>query len=128
MLEHLDEIRPAEVVALGSGYVNRLFGGEAILSMGKSEDFARRRLDGIVSVGPFNCMPSMVVKALSRELRRRHENIPFFNVEYDGYADSSREQRLAMFMSQVHERFRLRKDAAGQKEGRAHGISHPASG
>lgn len=108
-LEGFDEIAPGEVVEYGSSYVNKLFGGEAILSMGKSEDFALRGLDGIVSCGPFNCMPSLIVSALSREIRRKHGNIPFLNIDYDGYADSSREQRILMFISQVRERFKAKK-------------------
>ncbi|MCL5773895.1 MAG: acyl-CoA dehydratase activase [Firmicutes bacterium] len=108
-LEGFGEIKPEEVVEYGSLYVNKLFGGEAILSMGKSEDFARRNLDGIVSCGPFNCMPSLIVSALSREIRRKHGNIPFLNIDYDGYVDSSREQRILMFISQVRERFKAKK-------------------
>jgi len=99
------EIGPHEVVALGSKYVTPHFGGEAILSMGKAEDFARRGLAGIVSAGPFNCMPSMVVSALSRELRRLHGNIPFLSIDYDGFVDLSRDQRLGLFMAQLKDRF-----------------------
>jgi predicted CoA-substrate-specific enzyme activase len=108
LLHGFEESTPEEVVTMGERYVNKFFGGEAILSMGKSEDFARKALDGIVSVGPFNCMPSLIVSALSRELRRAHGNIPFLNLDYDGYEDSARDKRLAMFMSQVRERRNLR--------------------
>ncbi|MDQ7821751.1 MAG: acyl-CoA dehydratase activase [Candidatus Eremiobacteraeota bacterium] len=103
-LEGFDELPSHEVVELGALYVNRFFGGEAIMSMGKSEDFARRNLSGIVSVGPFNCMPSLVVSALSRELRKAHRNIPYLVMDYDGYEDSVRDMKLSMFLSQVRER------------------------
>jgi predicted nucleotide-binding protein (sugar kinase/HSP70/actin superfamily) len=73
--------------------------------MGKSEDFARRGLAGIVSVIPFNCMPGNTVTALSQALRRRHGNIPFLNLDYDGFVDSSRDAKIVNFMWQVKERY-----------------------
>lgn len=82
--------------------------------MGKAEDFARRGLDGIVSVVPFNCMPGTTVRALSQELSRRHGHIPFLNVDYDGFTDRSRQVRLSAFLAQVHERFLARGSAHAQ--------------
>jgi len=108
-LDGYDDIGPAEVIEKGSKYVDYNFGGEAICSMGKSEDFAQRGLAGVVSVIPFNCMPGNVVTALSQELRRRHGNIPFLNLDYDGFFDTSRDSKIVNFMWQVKERY------AGQK-------------
>jgi predicted nucleotide-binding protein (sugar kinase/HSP70/actin superfamily) len=99
-----DETSPEEVVEIGSKYVTKFFGGEAVLSMGKCEDFALRNLDGVVSVAPFNCMPSLVVSALSRELRQNFNKIPFLNIDFDGFDDNTREQRISAFVSQVKER------------------------
>jgi predicted CoA-substrate-specific enzyme activase len=107
------DIPAEEVIKEGSLYVHPTFGGEAICSMGKAEDFALRGLDGIVSVIPFNCMPGNTVTALSQALRRRHGNIPFLNLEYDGFVDSSRDAKIASFMWQVKERFASKK--AGQR-------------
>lgn len=106
-LEALPEISSRQVIELGSSYINPLFGGEAIVSLGKAEDFAQRGLSGVVSAGPFNCMPSMIVAALSRELRKKHNNIPFLNIDYDGFEDLSREQRISLFSAQVRDRFKL---------------------
>jgi len=103
-LDGYDDISSEEVIREGSKYVDHNFGGEAICSMGKSEDFAKRGLAGIVSVIPFNCMPGNVVTALSQALRRRHGNIPFLNLDYDGFIDSSRESKIINFMWQVKER------------------------
>ena len=72
--------------------------------MGKSEDFAKRGLAGVVSVIPFNCMPGNCVTALSQSLRRRHDNIPYLNLDYDGFVDSSRDSKIVSFMWQVKER------------------------
>ncbi len=110
-LDGYDDIGSEEVIREGSKYVNYNFGGEAICSMGKAEDFAKRGLAGIVSVIPFNCMPGNVVTALSQSLRRRHGNIPFLNLDYDGFIDSSREAKIVNFMWQVKERHAGRRIA-----------------
>lgn len=104
LLSGFDELTSRQIVEYGSEYVNKFFGGEAILSLGKAEDFARRNLGGIVNIGPFNCMPNLVVSAISRKLRQNHNNIPFLNMDYDGYEDSMRDIRISTFMSQVKER------------------------
>lgn len=107
-LSGYEEISPKKVVSLGEKYVDRLFGGEAILSMGKSCDFFEKNMDGIISVGPFNCMPSVIVSGLSKKFRDDNGNIPFLNIEYDGFLDQSRDIKISLFLSQVRERFRVR--------------------
>jgi len=107
-LEGYDDIGPEELIDQGQRYVHYSFGGEAICSMGKGEDFANRGLSGIVSVIPFNCMPGNTVTALSQALRKRHGNLPFLNLDYDGFMDSSRDAKVANFMWQVRERWRAR--------------------
>ena len=58
-----EDIGSEEVVEKGARYLDPEFGGEAICSLGKAEDFAERGLAGIVSVVPFNCMPGQIVAA-----------------------------------------------------------------
>lgn len=117
-LEDYYDIGPGEVISEGSKYVDYNFGGEAICSMGKSEDFAKRGLAGVVSVIPFNCMPGNTVTALSQALRRRHNNIPFLNLDYDGFIDSSRDAKIVNFMWQVKERFAGRRAKEEEREAR----------
>ena len=100
------DISADEVIRLGSEFVHPDFGGEAICSLGKAVDFARRGLAGIVAVRPFGCMPGNVVAAFTRELRRRYGNIPMLNLDYDGFVDASRDMKLAHFLWQVKERWR----------------------
>ncbi len=100
------DISADEVIRLGSEFVHPDFGGEAICSLGKAVDFARRGLAGIVAVRPFNCMPGNVVSAFTRELRRRYGNIPVLNLDYDGFVDASRDMKLAHFLWQVKERWK----------------------
>lgn len=100
------DISADEVIRLGSEFVHPDFGGEAICSLGKAVDFARRGLAGVVAVRPFGCMPGNVVAAFTRELRRRYGNIPMLNLDYDGFVDASRDMKLAHFLWQVRERWR----------------------
>jgi predicted nucleotide-binding protein (sugar kinase/HSP70/actin superfamily) len=115
-MDGYDDIGPEEVVRNGSEYVNYNFGGEAICSMGKSEDFTKRGAAGIVSVIPFNCMPGNTVTALSQSLRRHHNNIPFLNLDYDGFVDSSRDAKIVNFMWQVKERYEGQQQARREAE------------
>ena len=109
-LDGFEDIGPLELIEKGSRYLHHTFGGEAICSMGKMEDFAERGLDGLISVVPFNCMPGLTVAAMAQELRRRHGNIPFLSIDYDGFVDAARELKIAAFMSQVKERFFARRE------------------
>ena len=115
-MDGYDDIGSEDVIREGAKYLNYNFGGEAICSMGKSEDFAKRGLDGIVSVIPFNCMPGNTVTALSQSLRRRHGNLPFLNLDYDGFIDASREAKVVSFMWQVKERHAGRQAARKSQE------------
>ncbi|MDO8586006.1 MAG: acyl-CoA dehydratase activase [Armatimonadota bacterium] len=116
-LQGYEDISCKEIIEEGSKYVHYTFGGEAICSMGKSEDFAKRGLEGIVSVIPFNCMPGNTVTALSPALRKRHNNLPFLNLDYDGFIDSSRDAKLSSFMSQVQERFKSKNPRTEEEDG-----------
>lgn len=121
-LEDYPDIGPEEVMEEGSKYVHYTFGGEAICSMGKAEDFVKRGLAGIVSVIPFNCMPGNVVTSLSQSLRRQHGNIPFLNLDYDGFIDASRDAKIVNFMWQVKERFNGKREAEKTEEREPAGI------
>lgn len=104
-----EEPSPAELIRLGARWVHPSFGGEAICSLGRAEELMERGVDGFVNVIPFNCMPGLVVTQLSEAFRRKHGGIPFLNVDYDGFHDSSRETKIRAFMAQVTERHRLHR-------------------
>ncbi len=104
LLKDRYDIGPEEVVKNGSQYVDWHFGGESICSMGKSTDFAKRGLDGIVNVIPFCCMPGNIVTALSASFKQENENIPWLNLDFDGFEDATRDQKIKSFVWQVNER------------------------
>jgi predicted nucleotide-binding protein (sugar kinase/HSP70/actin superfamily) len=91
------------VMALAEPYVSRAFEGEAIMTVGKSIDFARKNLCGVVAVMPFTCMPGTVSEALMKRVREDENEIPFLNMVYDGFEQSTAQTRLEAFMYQARE-------------------------
>jgi predicted nucleotide-binding protein (sugar kinase/HSP70/actin superfamily) len=92
-----------ETLALAAPYIHDSFEGEAILSIGKSEDFYRRRVSGIVNVGPFTCMPGTIVTGVLKRFREEHAQLPVLNLFFDGQGESATQSRLEAFMYQVHQ-------------------------
>jgi len=84
-------------------YLHPSFGGEAILSIGKSVDYIKRGASGIINAMPFTCMPGLVVTALSKKFREDFHNIPWLNMAYDGQEENTSLTRLQAFMHQARE-------------------------
>jgi len=108
-MQGFDDITAQEIVSNGEKYTRHYITGEAIVSMGKAVDFAKRGLDGIISVIPFNCMPGLIVDGFIPKFRKDNNNIPFASIEYDGFQDSTREMRIETFVAQVKERYENKK-------------------
>jgi len=108
-MQGFDDIPAKEIVLNGEKYIRHYIGGEAIVSMGKAVDYAKRGLDGIISVIPFNCMPGLTVAGFIPKFRKDNNNIPFVSIEYDGFQDSTREIRTDTFIAQVKERYENKK-------------------
>jgi predicted CoA-substrate-specific enzyme activase len=84
-------------------YVDSSFEGEAILSVGKTIDFAGRGASGIVNIMPFTCMPGTIVSTLLKRYREENSNIPILNMAYDGQEQTNTLTRLEAFMYQARE-------------------------
>ncbi|MGQ9687965.1 MAG: acyl-CoA dehydratase activase [Desulfobaccales bacterium] len=102
-IKNLHEPAIPETLALAAGYLHHSFEGEAILSIGKSRDFVRKGVSGLVNIMPFTCMPGTVVNALFSRFREEHDNIPFLNLAYDGQEQTHTLTRLEAFMYQVRQ-------------------------
>lgn len=110
LLRNLHEPRTKEVLGLAEPYLHPSFEGEAVLSLGKAIDFARKGLSGVVSVMPFTCLPGTVVSAVSKKVREKYHNIPWLNIAYDGLQRETSRTRLEAFMYQAHQyKERMRK-------------------
>lgn len=55
---------------LAKGYLHHTAGGESVISVGKSIDFARRGFDGVVHLMPFTCMPEIVAQSILTKVSR----------------------------------------------------------
>lgn len=102
-----------ETLRLASPYVHDSFEGETILSIGKSEDFYRKGVSGIVSVGPFTCMPGTIVTAILKRFREEHDRIPILNLFFDGQGEGANYNRLEAFVYQVYQFHNRRRPSQG---------------
>ncbi|MGA2958206.1 MAG: acyl-CoA dehydratase activase [Thermodesulfobacteriota bacterium] len=84
-------------------YLDDSFEGEAVLSVGKCEDYVRKGCSALVNVMPFTCMPGTIVGAVMKRYREDHNNIPFLNMAYDGQEETNTLTRLEAFMHQARQ-------------------------
>ena len=93
-----------KILKLASPYLHFTFGGEAILSVGKSIDYINQGFCGVINTMPFTCMPGTVVSAISRKIREKYNNFPWLDIAYEGLEDANELTRLEAFMYQAKER------------------------
>jgi predicted nucleotide-binding protein (sugar kinase/HSP70/actin superfamily) len=90
-----------KILELSCSYLDRTFGTEAVLSVGKSIEYIQNYLCGIVNAMPFGCMPGTIVSALSPKIREDFDNIPWLNIAYEGLEETNELTRLEAFMHQA---------------------------
>lgn len=109
------------LVKKGSRFVNPALTGETILTVSSALTEIIDRVDGVISIGPFGCMPSRIAEAiitqvistdkpqmtekpaLVEEILRRHPRLPFLSIESDGNAfPPVIEARLESFVLQAN--------------------------
>ncbi|MBN2468525.1 MAG: CoA activase, partial [Deltaproteobacteria bacterium] len=100
-LKNCSEPSTKEVLQYAEPYLDPTFEGEAILSVGKAVDFAKKGVDGIINVMPFTCMPGTIVNTLLKKFREMEGNIPVLNISYDGQKQTNTRTRLEAFVYQV---------------------------
>ncbi len=100
LLENLSEPSTEELLSLARRYLHDAFEGEAVLSVGKTLDYMRRRVDGVVNVIPFTCMPGTVVSAVFKRLKEEH-GYPLVTIAYDGQKSPTTHTTLEAFFHQV---------------------------
>jgi predicted CoA-substrate-specific enzyme activase len=108
-LRNFGEPKTRSIFKKAKPYLDSSFEGEAILSVGKTIDFAKRGASGIVNIMPFTCMPGTIVSTLLKRYREEHNNIPILNMAYDGQEQTNTLTRLEAFMYQAKE-FQNRKN------------------
>ena len=101
LLANAEEPSTDAVLEFAAPYLHSSFEGEAIMTVGKAIDFARRGLAGIVAVMPFTCMPGTVSNAILKRVREEEDGIPFLNMVYDGLEQATALTRLEAFVHQA---------------------------
>ena len=107
-LNTLEEPGIKNILKMAETYLHSTYEGEAVLSVGKSQDMIRRGVSGIINVMPFTCMPGTIVNALMKRFRENNDDLPFLPMVMDGQEQSGSRIRLEAFMHQVAERHRSR--------------------
>ena len=92
-----------EVIELARPYLHPSFEGEAILSIGKTIEYYRHGIGGVVNVMPFTCMPSTVVSTQTLKISADCNDMPILNVSFDGQQDPTLPTRLEAFVEQVRQ-------------------------
>ncbi len=87
-----------EILAEGQTYLPVEFGGEAILTMGRSRIFARDGAAMVVNASPFGCMPGTITSALLREVQMQ-VGVPVVSMFYDG--EPGLNDRLSVFLNNL---------------------------
>ncbi|MGD0919037.1 MAG: acyl-CoA dehydratase activase-related protein, partial [Thermodesulfobacteriota bacterium] len=108
-LRNFGEPKTSFIFRRAKPYLDSSFEGEAILSVGKTIDFAKRGASGIVNIMPFTCMPGTIVSTLLKRYQEESNNIPILNMIYDGQEQTNTLTRLEAFMYQAKE-FQSRKN------------------
>jgi predicted CoA-substrate-specific enzyme activase len=108
-LRNFGEPKTRSIFKKAKPYLDYSFEGEAILSVGKTIDFAKRGASGIVNIMPFTCMPGTIVSTILKRYQEENNNIPILNMAYDGQEQTNTLTRLEAFMYQTKE-FQNRKN------------------
>lgn len=72
-----------KVMNNGARYMKMNVGGEAILSIGRTIEFAHQNVAMVVNCAPFGCMPGNITAALFQQISDEFR-IPIVNMVYDG--------------------------------------------
>ncbi len=99
-LRTLHEPSTGQILRLSAPYIPDTFEGEAVLSIGKSVDHARRGASGIINAIPFGCMPGIIVAGVMTAVKREYD-IPFITIPYEGTESPTNAMQLEAFMDQA---------------------------
>jgi predicted CoA-substrate-specific enzyme activase len=99
--------RIAEVVAAAEPYVRSSLHGEAALTVGSPRlAWRHRSIDGVLSVGPLECMPNKISEAQLLHIAES-EGLPSLTLALNG--DPIDPEILESFVYEIHSRFQTRR-------------------
>jgi len=99
----------SELQALAAPYMDSNFWGITVASIGTlAEGIEKEMYDGVISIGPFSCMPTTVVHALSKMVQDTKGRFPYLLYACEGLEQTNITTRLEAFMYQAKEHWRRR--------------------
>ncbi len=75
------------LLRLAGPYVPPTFEGETVWGIGRTVDFCRRGVGGVIHVAPFGCMVGGIVESLGHRLADDLGGFPLLHLQYDGRPD-----------------------------------------
>jgi len=98
---------------LARGYLNHPAGGESLISVGGTIEFARKGFDGVVHLLPFTCMPEIVAQGILNRVSREF-SFPVLTLIIDEHtAEAGVNTRLEAFVDLLQNRKRKREKGRG---------------
>ncbi|MBN2383082.1 CoA protein activase [bacterium] len=86
---------------LAQPYLKNNAGGESLLSVGKTVEYARRGFDGIVHLLPLTCMPELIAQVIMDKISRDYR-IPVLHLSFDEHVtEMGYNTRLEAFMDML---------------------------
>ncbi|MGD9379472.1 MAG: acyl-CoA dehydratase activase [candidate division WOR-3 bacterium] len=90
-----------DIVDQAGAHVHSTLEGEAVITIGKTIDFAREHLSGVINVMPFTCMPGNTVTTIYKGVKEKFPDFPLFNLSVDGLDHAVDAMRLETFVTQA---------------------------
>ena len=84
-------------------YLDPIYEGEAILTVGKVLDFYGAGCAGVVNTMPLGCMPGNIVMSVLKRVREELGGFPILTMMYEGMEDTHDLARLEAFVWQAKE-------------------------
>jgi predicted CoA-substrate-specific enzyme activase len=91
----------SQIIDRANPFVHSTLEGEAVITIGKTVDFAQEHLSGVINVMPFTCMPGNTVTTIFKGVKERFPDFPLFNLSVDGLDHAVDEMRLETFVTQA---------------------------
>jgi predicted CoA-substrate-specific enzyme activase len=95
------EARITDLLDHAAGIIHDSFEGETVLTVGKTIEFIKDDLAGVINVMPFTCMPGNIVSTVYKSVKDRYPDFPLFNLSLDGLEHAVDSMRLETFVNQA---------------------------
>jgi len=107
-----ERTRVTDSIAAAAPYIRKDLLGEAVLSVGGPvHEWRHGLIDGVVNVGPLECMPSKIAEAQLFHVGE-HEGLPSLSISYNG--DPADPEVIDTFAFEIHRRFRMKHREAAE--------------